>query len=39
MALHDKSPADVEGLLHPVNSLNKALCRFDGLINETHGNQ
>src|SRR5262245_34633509 len=39
IALHAKSPADVEGLLHPVNSLNKALCRFDGLIDQTHGDQ
>jgi hypothetical protein len=39
IALHEKSPSDVEGLLHPINRLNKALCGFDGLINEAHRNQ
>ena len=28
-----------KGFSISVNSLNKALCRFDGLINETHRNQ
>src|SRR5262245_4901664 len=35
-ALDHECPGDVEGLLNPINRLNKALCRFDSLINEAH---